>query len=314
MSSSIQKRNILTGEAIVALFIGSLWFPSSAAFPLWGNVLGTVLISLLGAAWYITNVRHPHLLDWTQNEQQVERVTEIAVTALAPFMLAGLDLLFWALLQRNAAHTPLLAGMAAINLGLLTWWVLCLLFPSLTEESGPLFFVACLFAVAVLAAWLAFPALVAGGCTVFALVAYALFLVWYRRWEIRQSTRFDYDTPVVVQYLDEQTIAFLQAIPGVTVTPRGERTHEVSLSTPDTEWNVVIEPDGRKTWLFHYADDQLLGHDTGGALPARMWAATTQMWEAPTALSFAQARYRHERELGLVAVDASPPDPAQYED
>jgi hypothetical protein len=313
-STSNQKRTLLIGEGLVLLLIGSLWVPSSTAFPLWGNILGTALLSLLGAGWYTINVRYPHRLSWMQDEQKVDRVMEIAVSVLIPFMLAGMNFLFWAMLQRSVAHTTLLVGMAAINIALLTWWALGLLFPSLIEKvSGVPFFVATILAVIVFAAWLAFPALVAGGCSLLALVAYAAFLVWYRRWEIRQSALFDYDTPIVVEDLDELTIAFLQAIPGITVTARDPRTHAVSLSPPDTEWNVVIEPGGRKTWLFHYADGQVLGCDTGGALPARLWAATAAMWEAPTSFAFALARYQHERDLGMLAVDAPPPDPTAYE-
>jgi hypothetical protein len=312
MSSSIQKRNILIGEAIVALFIGSLWIPSGAAFPLWGNTLGTVLLSLLGTSWYVINIRYPHLLDWMHNEQQVERITETAVTVLTPLMLAGLDFLFWAILQQRVAHTTLLAGMAAINLGLLTWWVLCLLCPSLTEKSGPLFVVAGIFTLPVFAAWLAFPALLAGGCTVIALVAYAAILVRYRHWELQQSALFDYDSPIAVENINEQTMAFLQAIPGVTVTFRVAQRYVVSLSTPDTEWNVVIEPGGRRTWLFHYAAEQVLGCDTGGDLPTQLWIATTAMWNAPSAFAFAMTRFQHEREMGWLPADAPPPDPDQY--
>jgi hypothetical protein len=181
MESSIARRNILIGEGLVAMFIGSLWIPSAGAFPLWGNALGTALLALLGASWYVINVRYPHLLAWMQNEQQVERIIEIAVAIFTPLLLAGLDFLFWTMLQHQVAHTPLLVGMIAINLGLLTWLVLCHFFPDQAEEGGTLFFVACLFAVLVLTAWLSFPFLIAGGCTLLALAVYAAILFWHRR-------------------------------------------------------------------------------------------------------------------------------------
>lgn len=314
-TSSIQKRNIAIGEVIVALFIGSLWIPSANEFPLWGNILGTALFSLLGAAWYIVNVRYPHLLAWMQDEQKVDRVMEIAVGVAIPFMIVGMDFLFWAILQHSVNHTTLLTGLAALTAGLLAWWVLGLIRPSLTENSVPVpFFVAFLLGIAVFAAWLAFPALVAGGCTVIAVIVYAAFLVWYRRWEMRRSELFDYDTPLVVRDLDEQTIAFLRTIPGVTLSIQGAHALAVSLSTPDTEWNALIEPGGRKTWLFHYAGEQVLGCDVGGGLPARLWAATAQMWNATTAFAFALARYQHELGLGVISSDTPPPDPASFEE
>lgn len=314
MSSSIQKRNLTIGEGIVVLLIGSLWFPSANEFPLWGNILGTVLLSALGTAWYVINVHYPHLLAWMQNEQKVERIMEIVVTIAAPFMLAGLDLLFWAILQHQVLHTTLLAGMAALNLALLTWWGLGLLFPRLTEEGGPLFVVACLLATAIFAAWLAYPALVALGCTVIAVLAYAAFLVWYRRWERRQAELFDYDEELVVEDLSEQTLGLLRAIPGITLNSRGAHAFTVSLVSPEIAWNALIEPGGRKTWLLHYTAEQILGCDIGGGLPPRLWTATAQMWDTSTAFAFALARYQHELELEIIPGDTPPPDPAEYEE
>ena len=314
MESSIARRNIFIGEGLVVLFIGSLWIPSKSAFPLWGNALGTALLTLLGAAWYVINVRYPHLVAWMQDERQVEKIIEIAVSIFTPLLLAGLDFLFWTMLQHQVAHTPLLVGMISINLGLLSWMVLCHFFPDQTEESGTLFFVACLLAVLVLAAWLAFPALIAGGCTLLALATYAAILFWHRRWHLQHSAPFDYDSSLLVEGLDAQTLAFLAALSGVTVTTSGDAAHEVILSTPDTEWNVVIEPGGRRTWLFHYTDEQLLGCDTGGGQPTRLWIATPEMWFAQTCFGFAMARFAHERELGLLAPDAQAPNPEEYPD
>jgi hypothetical protein len=76
----------------------------------------------------------------------------------------------------------------------------------------------------------------------------------------------------------------------------------------------VIEPGGRRTWLFHYTDEQVLGCDTGGGQPTRLWVATPGMWFAQSCFGFAMERFAHERELGLLPPDAQPPDPEAYPD
>lgn len=198
MSTSIQKRNIIIGAAIVALFIGSLWIPAANQYPLWANILGTALLLGLAAAWCIVNVRYPQRLTWMQDEQKVEQIIERVVGAAIPFMVASLDFLFWSILKPSVNHTTLLVGMASLTAGFLAWWVLGLIRPRLFEQRVPMpFIVAFLLAIAIFAAWLAFPTLVAGGCTVIAVIAYAAFLVWFKRWEIHQSELFDYDNPLL---------------------------------------------------------------------------------------------------------------------
>lgn len=310
--NSSQKRTIIIGEVLVLTFIVSLWIPSSAAYPLWGNILGTFVFTLIGAAWCIINVRYPHLLAWMRDEETFNRVAEWAMALLFPFLLAGMDVLFWNILQRSIPHTRLFVVMAALNLGLLIWWGVGLLFSSLSEKIAVQILFAFLGAVLICAGWLLFPFWIDLVCMGAVIAAYAFFLAYYRRWEIRQAALFDYERSIMVEGLDEQTISFLRAILGVTVTLRSQDTYEVTLAVPEAEWNVVIEPGGRKTWLFSYPGGQVLGLDCGCALPARLWAATAEMWEAHTSFAFAQARYLHERSLGIIAPSTPPPDPADY--